>query len=508
METRKARSSAKGIVTKKIKEISGLMTDESNADEVLKKSAELEQAFKKFQEVHEAFHRQLEDPEPIGEFGNYYQSVLNKVEQLQENVDVWLAGVEASRLLRSYEINPEDSISNASLRTITSRSSRTSHNSSASFRARAAAKRAILKAKVATLKRLHEIEEEEMKLRQRKTQLKLETEIAKAEIEELVYEHADSESTAKLLPQKEQIKKSVSFLQPQATPYEDGPIEDEAAAVEAKPDVREAIEIGHEYSDQLATDREFSQPRRLPCPMEDSRVTSQRLPLNPEAPEWQNKSPQCSSFNAVAKSTPKSTYAPPVGGDIQLLLRQQQEAIMALTLPQPDVHVFTGDPVEYCDFIRAFENLIESKTSSPSTRLYYLLQYTSGQVQDLVRSCLAMQDHRGYEEARKLLAERYGQSYKIATAYVDRVINGQPIRTEDGPALQKFSILLTSCRNTLKEIGYLNRLENPEGLRKIVDRLPYSLRLKWRELVDNITQKEARDPNLKDITDLVEARSR
>ena len=109
-------------------------------------------------------------------------------------MDVWLAGVEASRLLRSCEINPEDSFSNASLRTITSRSSRTSHNSSASSRARAAAKRVILKAAVATLKRLHEIEEEEMKLRQRKTQLKLETEIAKAEIEELVYERADSDS--------------------------------------------------------------------------------------------------------------------------------------------------------------------------------------------------------------------------------------------------------------------------------------------------------------------------
>ena len=298
METKKARSSAKRIVTKKIKEISGLMTDESNADEVLKRSAELEQAFKKFQEAHEAFHRQLEDPDPISESGNYYQSVLNKVEQLQESVDVWLAGVEASRLLTSCEINPEDSISNASLRTVTSRlsrsshssrSSRTSQNSSASARAAAAAKCAILKAEVATLKRLHEIEEEEMKLRQRKTQLKLETEMAKAQIEELVYEHAANETTAKLLPEKEQIKKSVSFLQPQATPCKDRPIEDETATVEAKPDVRERIETGHEYSDRLATDHKFSQPRRLPCPMEDSREASQRVPLNPEAPEWQNK---------------------------------------------------------------------------------------------------------------------------------------------------------------------------------------------------------------------------
>lgn len=72
---------------------------------------------------------------------------------------------------------------------------------------------------------------------------------------------------------------------------------------------------------------------------------------------------------------------------------------MALTLPQPEVPVFSRDPVEYCDFVRAFENNIERKTSSPVTRLYYLLQYTSGQVQELVRSCLAMKEESGYSEA-------------------------------------------------------------------------------------------------------------
>ena len=169
--------------------------------------------------------------------------------------------------------------------------------------------------------------------------------------------------------------------------------------------------------------------------------------------------------------------------DLQLLLLQQQEAIMALP-------VFTGDPIEYCDFIRAFENLVERKTSSSSARLYYLLQYTSGHVQDLVRSCLAMREDVGYSEARRLLAERYGQPFKIATAYVDRVINGQPIRAEDGPALQRFSVLLTSCTNTLNEIGYLNRLENPVSFRKIVDILPYPLRLKRRDVLDTIARKK------------------
>ena len=93
-----------------------------------------------------------------------------------------------------------------------------------------------------------------MKLRQRKTQLKLETQIAKAEADELAYEHVESETTAKLLLLSEENKKCVSFLQPLATPHEDRFIKDEASAVETKPDVHIPIKIGHENSDRFATD--------------------------------------------------------------------------------------------------------------------------------------------------------------------------------------------------------------------------------------------------------------
>ncbi len=181
---------------------------------------------------------------------------------------------------------------------------------------------------------------------------------------------------------------------------------------------------------------------------------------------------------------------------------------MALTLPQPDVPVFDGDPTRYCDFVRAFENLIERKTNSPSARLYYLVQYTSGQVKELMSSCLSMQDARGYYEARRLLLQRYGQPYKIATAFVDRVTNGPQIKAEDGPGLQKFSTLLTSCKNTLQEIGYINKLENPDNMRKIVERLPFGMKAKWRETVDSILQREERDVNLKDIAQFIETRAR
>ncbi|KAK3744012.1 hypothetical protein QZH41_004822 [Actinostola sp. cb2023] len=421
----------------------------------------------------------------------------------------------------------KDSVSNISSRHGSKTSSRRSRSSSvrssavSDARAMAAAKKAILGAEAATLQRLHQIEEEELRLRQRKKELKLQTEMAKADAEELAYAQAEQRETAgntrsafleegyKLRctvppPMVEDTQGSPAAVVPDAAPRRPlDPPKDESTAIKPQP---------HMYGPRPPM---VDNPLIL-CPqVSETPLTSQHT-KSTNAHKWKYDTSQQPSQNPSASNTryastlPLALQHPPYQTNdyMQQMMLQQQEAIMSLTLPQPDLPVFSGDPVEYCDFIRAFENLIERKTRNPSSRLYYLLQYTAGQVQDLVRSCLAMREETGYTEARKLLAERYGQPYKIATAYVDRVINGQPIRAEDGPALQKFSILLTSCNNTLKEIGYLSRLENPESLRKIVDRLPYSLKLKWREAADSITQKGKRDPTMKDMTEFVEARSR
>jgi hypothetical protein len=131
--------------------------------------------------------------------------------------------------------------------------------------------------------------------------------------------------------------------------------------------------------------------------------------------------------------------------------------------------------IDFHSFIRAFEQLIESKTQSDSSRLYYLVQYTSGDVQELMRSCLSMNPHEGYKEARRLLKAKYGRDYQIATAYVERVTNYPSRKSEDGESLQRFSVVLTTCKNGLKQIGHLNKIENPNSLQKIIEKLPFGL---------------------------------
>ena len=84
-----------------------------------------------------------------------------------------------------------------------------------------------------------------------------------------------------------------------------------------------------------------------------------------------------------------------------------------------------------------------------------------------------MREDEGYKEAKKLLKERYGQNYKIAAAHVKRLVDGPIIKADDGSALQQFSIRLTSCVNTLRDIAYISKLDSQDNLRKIIDRLPY-----------------------------------
>ena len=141
-------------------------------------------------------------------------------------------------------------------------------------------------------------------------------------------------------------------------------------------------------------------------------------------------------------------------------------------------------------------------------KLSYLVQYTAGDVRQLMRGCLPMKPEEGYETARSLLKNRYGQGYKIATAYVEHLTKMQPVVLKDGSALQRFSVTLTSCKNALKEIGYQSKIENPDTMQEIVEKLPFGLRQKWGEKADSITEGEKQGVSIEYIADFVEAKAR
>lgn len=62
---------------------------------------------------------------------------------------------------------------------------------------------------------------------------------------------------------------------------------------------------------------------------------------------------------------------------------------------------------------------VEERTSDFGDCLHFLAQYTRGEPHELVRSCQQMPADKGYQRAKALLEEHFGNEQRIASAYLD-----------------------------------------------------------------------------------------
>ena len=117
-------------------------------------------------------------------------------------------------------------------------------------------------------------------------------------------------------------------------------------------------------------------------------VTAGCPTLNPEAAEWHQRPlgtnrKECaakSENSGVSSSSSERAFHEMLGlHHHQNALQQQQNKVVEMlltqqkksSLPQQRVPIFDDDPMEYGAFVKAFENIIQSKTLSSSERLYY-----------------------------------------------------------------------------------------------------------------------------------------
>ena len=64
------------------------------------------------------------------------------------------------------------------------------------------------------------------------------------------------------------------------------------------------------------------------------------------------------------------------------------------------------------------------------------------------------------------------------------------------------------CKNAMEGSKYLSKLAQPETIQKLVLKLPFSLRTRWRRLADHIMEVELRLVNFGDLADFVDNESR
>ena len=185
----------------------------------------------------------------------------------------------------------------------------------------------------------------------------------------------------------------------------------------------------------------------------------------------------------------------------ETVIATHQQLTAAMTLPQPTITKFTGDPIEYKTFVMAFDTRIRSKASTSSDLLYYLNQHLEGEPADLIQGCLHMDPEAGYTEARRLLQKEYGDPYKISTAYLNKIIHWPPVRYDDNQALKRLSIFLTKCNIAMRSISYMRVLDHAPNMQSVVSKLPANLQAKWR---DQVLKKKRREDGVACFSDLAE----
>ena len=183
---------------------------------------------------------------------------------------------------------------------------------------------------------------------------------------------------------------------------------------------------------------------------------------------------------------------------MNMMVHQQSLA----SLPKREIQIFDGNPLNFLAFMRSFEQVIEGKTGNANDCLHYLVQFTRGQPNELVKSCQHMSDDAGYVKA--LLYEHFGNEHVIVSAYLNKVHTWPSIRSEDGRALQAYCLFLRGCCNSMEEVQGLSELNISANMVAVIKRLPYKLKDKWRTVACGIQERQHCRPIFNDIVSFLE----
>ena len=66
-------------------------------------------------------------------------------------------------------------------------------------------------------------------------------------------------------------------------------------------------------------------------------------------------------------------------------------------------------------------------------------------------------------------------------------------------ALDRFSIFLASCKNALTGSPYSSKFDQPRNIQRLVLKLPYNLREKWRRTANDIMELQSRPVDFSDL---------
>ena len=368
LDTLRLKNSRAGYlsrITKLYRETEELLNDAKNVNDVSEKLLDIDEAFARFEKAHYDYYiptisGNLEEWESEA---RYFKEHCNRKMNFESRIEQWIHSVKVPVVTHEdIDTQPEDVVS-------------TAHLSIRQLKAKQAL--AHLKLKQLTQKQELLRQEEETKL--------------KLEVLEAQYEVQKTDLQVKLLQDEDIDYPNLPEVFKELNPFDKG-VEGRATS-------------GYKQEDP--------EPRGGQKSIESKGSQSQ---LNPSALEFKGLPARYST----ATSNPENEYILPEEFMDKMAFTIEQ----GFALPEKELAIFEGDPLDYWNFIKSFETSIVSNAASESEKLMYLLQYTSGVAKDTIKCCLYKDLFLEYQTARKLREERFGHPFRISSqAYSGTLIS-------------------------------------------------------------------------------------
>lgn len=152
------------------------------------------------------------------------------------------------------------------------------------------------------------------------------------------------------------------------------------------------------------------------------------------------------------------------------------DVLAALSLPKLELQMFSGDPRDFPRWTHAFDDLVANAPITDASKLARLLQYTCGRAHDAIKTCSLAKD--GYERAREILNQRFGDPYLITEALLSPLRDGAPVKIPE--EIRMLADELRNCVHALTTAGTLNEIGGQSLIVRIAQRLPTFLTDRWK----------------------------
>ena len=172
-----------------------------------------------------------------------------------------------------------------------------------------------------------------------------------------------------------------------------------------------------------------------------------------------------------------------------------------MNVPRVEIKLFDGTATSYMTFIAVFDEVVGNVNITGQAKLTRLLQYTTGAARDAIDCCALIGGDQGYDEARRILGERFGNSYVITAALLDKLKQQKDVRTPS--ALRTLADKLNGAKIVLKSLNMYSELDNQHHIKEIGSRLSSSLWSAWRDRVFSIKKKHTRYPTFDEFVEFV-----